>query len=145
MTDRPLPGKSEPLEIRFWRKVEKGPECWEWLGGGAIRTRLFGGREMAFRKAAWLVSFGELPRGARFVLATCGNRRCVRPEHLVPTRWAVRPSKVSPEDWAQARVRVWLGQTTKPAVARELGLSAEYVRRRLRDVLPRRHAEELAR
>jgi hypothetical protein len=74
-------------ETRFWSKVDKGPAwsdgCWLWGGGvtnrGAGRIQIDGVTKMAAR-VSW-----QLHRGStqgRFVGQTCGDKRCVNPDHL---------------------------------------------------------------
>ncbi len=55
---------------RFWSRVKKSkPGCWEW----PTTQRM---SRMAFR-----LSRGHIPEGL-WVLHTCNNPRCVRPDHL---------------------------------------------------------------
>lgn len=74
-----------PLEPRFWSKVDKSGDCWEWTGYvypsgygdfwhsdmGSVRAHRF----------AWQLEKGPIPEGLS-VLHRCDNRRCVRVAHL---------------------------------------------------------------
>jgi hypothetical protein len=73
------------LEKVFWSKVDKSGACWNWLGGKAQRYGMFSIgkhnlRIMAHRMS-YVLHFGEIPDGL-YVLHTCDNGFCVRPEHL---------------------------------------------------------------
>lgn len=72
------------VEERFWAKVVRGDGCWEWQGKpgprGAGRMQVDGRSQLAHR-VAWFLVEGSWPAGE--VRQTCGNRLCVRPEHLV--------------------------------------------------------------
>ena len=69
-----------PQDVRFWAKVQKHEDCWEWTatttGNGYGR---FDGTTA--HRVSWQMHFGAIPKG-RFVLHRCDNRRCVRPDHL---------------------------------------------------------------
>jgi hypothetical protein len=68
---------------RFWSKVEKGPGCWLWTGPSFREgTGQVGGRmgHLAHR-VAWTLTFGRPPFG--MLRTTCGDLRCVRPDHHV--------------------------------------------------------------
>jgi hypothetical protein len=74
---------------RFEAMVRKGPQCWDWIGstvdgyGQFGRQDHGGGRRMIpAHRFAWEEAFGAIPDGAD-VHHRCGNRACVRPEHLV--------------------------------------------------------------
>jgi hypothetical protein len=85
-----------PVEIRFWRHVDKnGPvpahaadlgPCWIWTGGcnskgyGELKWSGERGRVLAHR-ASWEIAFGPVPEGMK-VLHRCDNPPCVRPSHL---------------------------------------------------------------
>lgn len=79
-----MPRKSRPLAERFWEKVAKGEDCWEWT---AATTNGYGtfnlGRGQGTR-GAHIVAY-ELENGpteGRWVLHRCDNPPCVRPDHL---------------------------------------------------------------
>jgi HNH endonuclease len=74
---------------RFEAMVRKGPQCWDWIGSTVDGYGQFGfqvpdeGRRMIpAHRFAWESAFGAIPGGAD-VLHRCGNRACVRPDHLV--------------------------------------------------------------
>ena len=69
---------------RFWAKVAKGDECWEWTGSLSAGTgygAFYDGRRYSTHRYSWEIHFGPIPRGL-CVLHRCDNRRCVRPDHL---------------------------------------------------------------
>lgn len=68
----------------FWSRVDKTGDCWLWTG--ATYTTGYGRwmvPEAGFRHSHRLV-YEELvgPLGAARLTQTCGNKRCVKPEHL---------------------------------------------------------------
>lgn len=82
-TARPAPPRSRP-EVRFWAKVLKGQNCWEWQadanrrGYGSFRYQ---GKIVRAHRYAWYLENGEIPDGME-IDHQCRNTRCVRPEHL---------------------------------------------------------------
>ena len=100
-------------DTRFADMVLTGPECWSWtgstdhLGYGQFGVMVPGeGRKMVrAHRFAWEQASGAIPDGVD-VLHLCGNRICVRPDHL-----ALRdPGETSrlPTSRQLQILRVWL-------------------------------------
>jgi len=77
-----------PLDVRFWRRVEKGDGCWRWGGtiheatGYGVIGRGATEEGLAYaHRLSWEFENGEIPDGL-YVLHKCDNRWCVRPSHL---------------------------------------------------------------
>lgn len=102
-------------------------------GYGDIRMGGVSGNHRLAHRVAWEIERGPMPRGFH-VAWTCGNRLCVRPEHLRVTREPWR--RLSAEQVADVRRRVGAGET-RNAVARSLGVDWSTVAAVV-DVPPRR-------
>ena len=69
---------------RFWQRVKKSPECWEWTGClngtgyGAFRWKQ---RGWLAHRYSYTLHNGPIPAG-QFVLHRCDNPKCIRPDHL---------------------------------------------------------------
>lgn len=77
--------RSIPFEERFWLRVDKSGDCWEWQG--ARTRRGYGSVGVGKAKSAkahrvsWELAHGPIPTGL-FVCHRCDNPPCVRPDHL---------------------------------------------------------------
>lgn len=79
-----------PLEIRFWRFVDKKTkqECWNWLGQkirgyGRISVGKRGQSSLGAHRYSWQIfNKQEIPKGFH-VMHKCDNPSCVNPLHLV--------------------------------------------------------------
>jgi hypothetical protein len=68
---------------RFWSKVKRGPNCWEWQAGccsDGYGKFWFEGRNSLAHRVSYATSQG-IPEKL-CVLHTCDNPPCVRPSHL---------------------------------------------------------------
>lgn len=74
------------LSDRFWAKVEKTEECWEWKAGkskpGYGRFGVNGKNRLAHR-VSYMLTVGEIPEG-KVLDHLCKNKGCVNPAHLEP-------------------------------------------------------------
>jgi len=77
------PYKKIPVADRFWPKVSKTDDCWNWIGAldqhGYGRLNVNGKSEKATR-VAWSICNGSWP--SMQILHTCDNPGCVRFDHL---------------------------------------------------------------
>lgn len=73
---------------RFLDRIEKAENgCWIWTGklGGSHRNPefYFKGRRRSAKRIAWLVFTGKRPPKDQSLWSSCGDTRCVNPEHQV--------------------------------------------------------------
>ncbi|QNE75298.1 HNH endonuclease [Streptomyces finlayi] len=75
-------------EEKFWSGVSRTNDHWLWTGGICKSSGLgqlsYDGYNQTAGRVAWLIAFGELPKGTR-VSPTCGEKLCVRISHLQVT------------------------------------------------------------
>ncbi len=135
---------------RFWSKVDKNGgilpwminRCWEWTGvkdkTGRPKfwlrdSRDSSGNSVTGQRAA-LILAGRTLRPDDYVGAVCGNRRCVRPSHLVVGTLtecqALRgrgPSPLGPGGVWLIRDVVRSGEGTAEQIAEAYGTSSEFI------------------
>lgn len=74
------------FEQRFWGRVEKTNNCWNWRGytiwNGYGRC-YFNGRHQLVHRVAYELLVAEIPEGLT-IDHLCRNRLCVNPSHLEP-------------------------------------------------------------
>lgn len=83
---RPLRRRADTFNERFWQKVDKSGDCWEWTGtrikDGYGRISVNAKLELAHR-ASYVMEYGPIPPGV-LIDHRCHNPSCVRPSHLRP-------------------------------------------------------------
>lgn len=83
--DKPTRPKeySDPRE-RFWGKVDKSGDCWNWLAGKSAAgygTFHYKGKDRKAHRVSYTWAKGEIPQGLQ-IDHVCRNTSCVRPDHL---------------------------------------------------------------
>jgi hypothetical protein len=70
---------------RFWARVAKGDDCWEWQGPRNARGYGYGSvrsKTTFAHRIAWEIVNGPIPKGM-VVRHSCDNPPCVNPAHLL--------------------------------------------------------------
>jgi hypothetical protein len=67
---------------RFWEKVDKSGDCWNWTGATTQGYGAFwlDGKTVNAHRVAWELTHSH--PGDSYVLHRCDNRRCCNPDHL---------------------------------------------------------------
>ena len=68
---------------RFWEKVEKSDNCWQWTGAKnpvGYGLAVFEDRVQPAHRVCWKLEFGECEPEV-FLDNKCGNKSCVRTAH----------------------------------------------------------------
>src|SRR5689334_23265319 len=70
-------------EQSFWSRVDKTESCWLWRGAtsGGRPLQVINGRSKQSRRIAYKLLCGPIPPRTQ-LRPKCGNRLCVRPEHM---------------------------------------------------------------
>lgn len=75
---------TQPVAERFWPKVQKGEDCWRWLGSTTLKgygSFWDGQRLRPAHAVAYELMVGPIPLGLD-CCHSCDNPPCVRPDHL---------------------------------------------------------------
>lgn len=77
------PEKWPEVEARFWAKVDKTGDCWNWRSskGGYAQFAVGYKVHKPAHRVSYEMAFGLIPDG-RFIDHECHNKACVRPSHL---------------------------------------------------------------
>lgn len=76
---------TEKLVQKFWNKVDKTKECWDWDGTGDIRgygyITVTNPKRIGVHRLSWMIHNGPIP--ANLVIChKCDSPCCVNPSHL---------------------------------------------------------------
>lgn len=134
---------------RFWRKVRKGPRCWEWSGAkdgkgygkfgvGSMRD---GTRKLVpTHRFVWELIKGPIEDADLYVCHRCDNRSCVNPAHLFLGTHAENMADMKSKGRSSrhmcaltpaevAEVRDILGSQSQARIARLFGVSPMVISR----------------
>lgn len=72
-----------PGDTLFWERVDRSSACWLWRGAISYGSPTFkrNGKKQQARRYVYELCIGPIPLEHR-VTTTCGEARCVRPDHL---------------------------------------------------------------
>lgn len=73
-----------PAEDRFWAKVDKSGDCWQWIGTkrpNGYGAFLLDGHLLYAHRYSWQLMHGPIDSG-HVIDHICFSRACVNPDHL---------------------------------------------------------------
>ncbi len=77
--------RSVPFAERFWLRVDRSGDCWEWTGArqgrGYGKVGVGKAKSALAHRVSYELSNGPIPDGM-IVCHRCDNPPCVRPDHL---------------------------------------------------------------
>lgn len=77
--------KGLTTEERFWSKVDKSGECWEWKAVNSSENlptfRGFGGKTVVAHRFSYELKYGLIPKHSK-AFHKCKNTNCVNPDHI---------------------------------------------------------------
>ena len=121
---------------RFWRKVRKTRTCWLWTGAGSGNGSGYfkpNGKTVKASHISWQIANGESPAKGMFVAPTCGNKKCVRPDHLQLQRGKLsadrRSTKLAPEQVEEIRRRSKTEGVSQRQLAAAYGVSQQAIQK----------------
>ena len=74
---------------RFWSKVKKTKDCWNWNGAkfsSGYGAFWLNGKNKSAHRVSWELTNGQIPDG-KLVCHTCDISACVNPNHLFLGTW----------------------------------------------------------
>jgi hypothetical protein len=78
--------RRDAMERRFWSKVDKTSDCWNWLGNTSYSQGYgnfgLGGVSRRAHRVAWAMRHRRDPDPELSADHLCRNRGCVNPDHL---------------------------------------------------------------
>lgn len=76
--------KYQTPEDRFWPRVDKSGDCWEWMGSRGVHGHgafKIGGKNVLVHRFSYELTHGPIPSGL-VIDHMCHNPPCVNPDHL---------------------------------------------------------------
>lgn len=135
----------EEFTIWFWKQlIVRDSGCWEWRhstnrkGYGTVNARILL-KTSGAHKVAWMLANGvtKMPEGEPYVLHSCRNPPCCRPEHLRPgtqqenmkdmVRDGTQTSQLTNEQVLSIRQEYSAGGITQKALGEKYGIKQESV------------------